>query len=514
MTSSKPTRSGPQTRRGIALGWVALPILIGALIFVAARGPGSSSTARGAAAANGVAVKRGPLRISVIASGNLRAAETVRLTSGIEGRTTILSLAPEGSQVREGDLVCELDATTMIEKRIEQNITVGNADAALVKAKQTLEIQHSQNQSDIQSAEQAVEFADQDLQAYLEGERAIELEQAQQAIDLAAEEAQRAENRFAWSEKLSAKGFLTASELEADRIAVHRAKVELQQATRALELLQRFKLPRREAELRAALQESRQEMQRVHLQAKARLVDFESSVRTETATLELEREKLARLIAQIDKATLRAPRDGYVVYAQRDSDEPPIQEGSEVREREEVLSIPSSDGMIAELKLHESVLKQVEAGQRCAITIEALQGLELAGTVQSVAMLPDQNSRWSNPSLRLYGAVIAITTFNAGLRPGMSCAVEIEVDQLADALYVPVQSVFREGRATVCFVVDGGKLERRAVRVGRYNELWVQILEGLEQGEYVQLHAPVDFEGPSIAPEDDEVDDEVEQPSR
>jgi multidrug resistance efflux pump len=62
---------------------------------------------------------------------------------------------------------------------------------------------------------------------------------------------------------------------------------------------------------------------------------------------------------------LRAPRDGYVVYAQRDSDEPPISEGAEVREREEIMSIPGSEAMVVTCKLHESVLKQVGVGQGC-----------------------------------------------------------------------------------------------------------------------------------------------------
>jgi HlyD family secretion protein len=141
----------------------------------------------------GAPVHRGPLRISVVSSGNLVAADTVRLTSGVEGKTTILWLAPEGTEVREGDVVCELDATLLEEKRIEQSIRVGNAEAALVKASQARAIQVSQNRSDIEAASRAIEFATQDLQMFLEGEREVELEKSQQAIDLAREEAQRAQ---------------------------------------------------------------------------------------------------------------------------------------------------------------------------------------------------------------------------------------------------------------------------------------------------------------------------------
>jgi HlyD family secretion protein len=266
-------------RRGRALLIaIAVPIAVVAALAFSAIGP--SSARRAADEVPGATVRRGPLRIAVTASGSLSAAETVRLISAIEGRTTILSLAEEGTQVREGDLVCELDATTMVESRIEQSIAFGTAEARLVEARQLLEIQRSQNRSDLDKARRAVEFAGLDLQLFLEGERDFELDSARQAIDLAREEAQRSQTRLAWSRKLGERGFLTVTELEADKIASHRAEVELEQATRELDLLERFRLPKREAELRAALAEAELERERVDLQATARLVDFESDLRT------------------------------------------------------------------------------------------------------------------------------------------------------------------------------------------------------------------------------------------
>jgi HlyD family secretion protein len=497
-----PHASAPERASAgrLALPLVALVVVVGGALALAARNPGTWRSS-GTETVQGATVRRGPLRIAVTTSGNLAAADTVRLISGVEGRTTILSLAPEGTHVAKGDVVCELDATTLVEKRIEQSIRVGNAEAELVKASQARAIQVSQNRSDLDKAVRTIQFAEQDLQMFVEGERDVELETAQQAIDLAKEESQRAKDRLTWSTELNAKGFLTSTELEADRIAEHRASVELQQAERELELSQRFRLPRRETELRAALEEARLEHERVELQAAARLVDYESDVRSSTASLDLEREKLARLQAQIEAARLRAPRDGYVVYAQRDNDDPPISEGAEVRQREEILAIPSSDGMKVEIKLHESVLKQVAAGQRCTISVDALRGLRLEGRVEFVAMLPDQNSRWSNPNLRVYRCEIAVVTPSEAIRPGMSCAVEILVEELADALHVPVQAVFRDGKRNASFVVTDGRYERRDVTVGRYTDLWVEILDGLSEGETVLLHPPPGFV--EIPPDDE-----------
>jgi HlyD family secretion protein len=495
-----PTRTRRQLH-GKAAVWLLAVAVLAVVLVLSSMAAAPWGAKAGPAGEQGVPVRRGPLRVAVTSSGNLKAADSVRLTCGVEGRTTILSLAPEGTAVKEGDVVCELDATALVERRIEQAIKAGNAEAAVVKADQARAIQESQNKSDLEAARRAVTFAEEDLQMFLEGERELELEKSQQTIDLASEEAQRAKSRLTWSEELNTKGFLTSIELEADRISERRAGILLQQATRERDLQLRYRLPRRDSELRALVAEAHMEYERVQLQASARLVDFDSAARSSRASLELEQEKLARLESQIEKAKLRAPRDGYVVYAQRDNDDPPIGEGVEVREREEILSIPRSDGMSAELKLHESVLKQVTGGQPCTITVDALPGTVLTGTVSFVAILPDQNSRWSNPNLRLYRCEIAITSQSPGLRPGMSCAVEILVEELADALYVPVQSVLRDGTRTLAFVNGEDGLETREVTIGRYTALWVQILSGLSEGEHVLMQPPAGFTPTPIASE-------------
>lgn len=440
----------------------------------------------------GSEVRRGPLLISILTRGDLSAADSSDLRCELEGRTTILWLLPDGTQVSEGDLVCELDATPLVQQKFQQEIGLRNAEAAFVKATQNHEIQLSQNRSDIAKAVQKLEFAKLDLNRYLEGERASELEKAKQTIDLAKEDATRAASKLSWSAKLAEKGFLTSSELEADRIAEHRASVVLQQATRDLDLLERFQLIRKEAELRAALAEATFERERVELQAKARIVDFQADLSTNEAKLGLEREKLIKLDAQIAKARMHAPRSGLIVYAQLDSDEPPIQEGTQVRERQVILSIPSATGMKAQSKIHESVLDQVALGMPCTITVDALPGRTFAGTISYLAVLPDQSMRWSNPNLRMYRTDIAIDASASDMRPGMSCAVRVNVEEIPDALYVPVQCVFREQRGNVAYVATPAGVDVRPVTVGRYNVEHVQILSGLAEGETVLLSRPAD----------------------
>jgi HlyD family secretion protein len=149
--------------------------------------------------------------------------------------------------------------------------------------------------------------------------------------------------------------------------------------------------------------------------------------------------------------------------------------------------------MIAEASIHESVLKQVAIGMPCTLTIDALPGPTFTGKVQYVALLPDKGSWWANPNQRLYKTEISVDEVHADMRPGMSCSVEILTEDIADALYVPLQAVLFDGSETIAFVSKGEQHERRTVKIGRSNDKWVEVLAGLVEGEEVLLSPPQDF---------------------
>ena len=440
-------------------------------------------------------VERGRLEINVVSRGNMKAANSTELESEVEGSSTILYLIEEGTVVEAGTLVAELDATSMVEKRVSQEITVQNAEASWIKATQNLEIQKSKNESDLAAAERTLAFAELDKKKYLQGDWLSQEQQARDDILIEEEELKRADDKLFHSKGLFDKGFLTRTEYEADELAKKRREIALEQAKLALDVLLEYTHPRRVEELEADIIEATRELERVNLEATARLVDFEAELRSSKARFDLETEKFERLDDQIAKARIYAPVAGMVVHAQpeggRWSQGEPLREGSSVRERQDLITIPSSEGMIAEVSLHESVLEKVRVGMPCTITVDALPGVQLPGEVRFKAVLPDKNSWMANPNQRLYRTEVQIDAGDPRLRPGMSCSIEIHVETLEDATYVPIQAVFRDGQDQVVFVVQGaGGYERRVVEVGSFNHLWAQTLSGVTEGERVAMSLP------------------------
>ncbi|MDP6539486.1 MAG: HlyD family efflux transporter periplasmic adaptor subunit [Planctomycetota bacterium] len=461
-------------------------------------------------AIEGFRVERGNLSISVTERGNLTAKNSHSLKCEVEGRTTILYLIEEGTHVAVGDLIAELDVSGLLDRQVSQELRVQAARNSFTKAKANLEIQETENESLIAQARLAQDFAEQDLAKFIDGERDELVALADEEISLAEEDLKIAEDQFLWSEKLAEKGFLTRTELERDELSFARARIMMGQKRRAKELLIKFDLPKRLAELEGAQAEAVRDVRKVELQAEAQVIDFRTAVETSERMLELEEEELAKNSIQIEKAVIRAPVEGFVVYGREEGGRwgggEPVKEGTEVRERKEIVSIPGDGQMVADASVHESVLEQVTEGLPCLLAIDALPGREFHGTVSRVARLPDKNSWFANPNLRLYKTEIVIEGSSKEMRPGMSCSIEILVDELTDVLKIPLQAVVHNGGRNLCFVRSGREVEEREVEVGQHNTKWVEVRSGLSEGELVLLTPPpglLDDESSATDPGDD-----------
>jgi HlyD family secretion protein len=455
----------------------------------------------------GARVKKGPLTISVLVRGNLSAKDATSVKSEIEGQTTIISLIKEGALVKPGDLLCELDSSALIEKKVAQEISVQSADAAYTKAKAQYDIQDSQNLSDTEAAERKLKFAKLDIEKYEGLESKQQLKDAENKITVAKSQEELSKTTAGWSKELRDKGFLTQSELDSDNLKLLSSQVSADQANLAKELLVGFDDPRRRTELNANLTEAERGLERAKLKAVAMIADYDSTRLSCKAKLELEKEKLQKYVDQLDKTKIRAPVAGMVVYARVESgrmgNDSPIAEGTSVRERQEIMQIPRTGGMVCEGSIHESVLKLVSPGMACRVTVDALPGMEFPAEVQSVAVLPDKGSWWSNPNTRLYPATMSIRPIDhptpeqergyADMRPGMSCKIEILSAQIDDCLSVPVQCIVLDKGETTAFVHDGKIPRQVKVKVGRSNEKFVEVLEGLAENQEVLLAPPPGF---------------------
>lgn len=452
-----------------------------------------------------VAVRRGTLVISVTESGTIKNREQVVVKSEVEGRTSILSLVAEGIVVEKGTLLVELDASQLEEQKAAQQITVINAEAAFVRARENLAVTRSQGESDVAQAELDLRFAELDLEKYEQGEYPQQVQQAEAEIKIASEEVERAKEKVQWSRRLHEQRYLSRIELQADELALEKAELDLQLAKGRKALLEGYTHRRDLEALRSAIDQAKSALDRTRRKTVADLVQSEAELKAKEQEYQRQKSQLAKIEDQIGKCRILAPTGGMVVYATTGrrswrSDEQPLQEGQEVRERQELIYLPTASSMMVEVKVHESSLEKVRVGLPVRVTVDAVPGRSWSGRVNRIAVLPDATSVWLNPDLKVYETDIVLEGNGADLRTGMSARAEIFVERHEEALSVPVQCVVRKGgQPTVYARGPQGPVER-TVKIGLDNNRFVHVLEGLEAGEEVLLNPPLEAPSPASAP--------------
>ena len=439
--------------------------------------------------------RRGDFLISVVEGGNLEAVNEVSLRSEVEGVARIIFIVPEGSYVKKDDLLVELDSSSTQDLVNQQQINVEKAQFALVQSQQQLEIQKSVVESEIQAAKLRVEFAQSDLEKFIKGEALQAQRNAEIEITNVIENLQIAQERLDWSEKLYKEGFETKGNLDKDRLTVSQTKLKREQTEKALWMVETFDNPKRKRALESALQEAGENLERVKLQDDRKLAQFTADVESQKKTLELNEEKLDRDKKQLVATKIYAPQEGLVVYGSsgggRFSNESMIEEGAVVRNRQEIIKLPDVAEMKLQVKIHESHINQIRNGQPAFVVLDSMPEQRFHGIVNRIAPLPDSQSRWGNPDLKVYATEILITDKLPDIKPGVSARAEIVITNLTDALTVPIQSVSTHKGKQVVFLATAPQ-EPVPVTVGMYNTRLIQITAGLKEGDQVLLAPPVD----------------------
>ncbi|MHC4224389.1 MAG: efflux RND transporter periplasmic adaptor subunit, partial [Planctomycetota bacterium] len=418
----------------------------------------------------------------------------------------ILSLIPEGVHVKPGDLLVELDSSRLEEQLAGQQIKVINAEAAFVRARENHAVVKSQAESNIAQADLDLRFARLDLEKYVEGEYPQQLQQAEGDITIATEEVQRAIEKLEWSKRLHEKRYLSRVELQADEMALKKARLDLELAQGKKAVLERYSHKRDFESLKSDIDQAEKALERTTRKASADMVQADAELRAKEQEFKRQKTQLEKIEDQIKKCRIFAPVAGMVVYSTTSRGgwrgrEEPLEEGSEVRERQDLISLPTASSMMAEVNVHESNLKKVRVGLPVHLSVDAAPGKVFRGKVARIAVLPDSQSAWLNPDLKLYDTDVHIEGDGSDLRPGMSCRAEIFVARHESTLHVPVQCVVRvAGRPTV-YVKSAEGLEARPIKIGLDNNRMLHVLEGLEEGEAVLLKPPLGSGGPAAEPE-------------
>lgn len=385
------------------------------------------------------------VRGDISSSSNVDIKCDVRSQSGV----MILSVIPEGTTVKKGEILAQLDSSQLIESRVSQVNTVATSEAELSAA-----------ENDLKTAKIAKE-------EYENGSYQLSMQEMESSQIAAVEERDRLAEYLEHSKKLYAKGFITKSQYDADEFALKQAELKLKSANLKITVLKEY----------------------THSKE---LINHDSSIRTAEAKYSAKKnvhqqnlDKLKDIESQIDACTIRAPGDGKVLYVNEtnrmSNNTFIVEEGASVRERQVFLRLPDPNKLQVVTDVHEGKINYIKVGQPVVVHTDATGEMDVHGEVIKVNELPQPTNMWMG-NVKEYRVTIQIDP-TPGVLPGMTADTRVLVDKQENVLMVPTHTVFEHGGKYYCIVSKSGVLEPRELELGANNDKVVIVLKGLEGTE-------------------------------
>ena len=147
-----------------------------------------------------------------------------------------------------------------------------------------------------------------------------------------------------------------------------------------------------------------------------------------------------------------------------------------------------------EMDIDEQDISQIQVGQKVEITADALDGQSFTGVVDKININGTTASGHTS-----YPVTVLVDGSPEELYPGMNVSAKIIVEEVGSVLALPVEAVERGSTVLVatpeCLdekgnVVDITAAQERQVTLGRNDDNYIEIVDGLEEGEVILAPSP------------------------
>jgi len=240
------------------------------------------------------------------------------------------------------------------------------------------------------------------------------------------------------------------------------------------------------------------------------------SLKSAQYSVESAKASLAEAEENLVKTSVRTPSDGTVSKLNVEKGER-VTGASQFSAGTEIMRIANLDNMEVNVEVNENDIVRVSLNDTCVIEVDAYLNREFKGIVTEIAtsattlgvsadqitnfnvkvrILPESYQDMVDPSGKI----------RSPFRPGMSATVDIQTATVYDALAVPIQAVTTRADTTglvkeedanievaalrsvvkeYVFLVDDGKALMTEVKTGVQDNTYIQITEGLAEGQEV-----------------------------
>ncbi len=222
---------------------------------------------------------------------------------------------------------------------------------------------------------------------------------------------------------------------------------------------------------------------RVKAQSKGREARAEADLRSKKVVLDRDKTRQQVIEDQIRKCTLTAPREGVVLYSFPWNPEE-INRGAIAQPNQILLRIYDPNHLQVNARIPEALISQIRAGQPAVVQVDAFPNRPIPAEVVKVATAASHQD-WFKSGVKVYSVELALKEMLLSLKPGMTAEASIQTGEQRAVLRVPIQAVLGDSKSRYCFVRTSKGIEQRPVVTGLQGNSFVEIKEGLQEGDQV-----------------------------
>lgn len=441
-------------------------------------------------------VTRQSFSITVRSIGVLDAGQAHMVVSTLKGgKGKIIDLAADGAWVKKGDILVTLDPAPFEEEI--QNLVgdVKRINAAVEAKKQLFEWEKNQVIKTLGTAEFKVKQAQLALSTFKNGEGPLQLIQYQEELEKIDKEKKRYQRYLSDLEGLKNQGFDHPGEMARAAQELRLLTEKYETAGKKVKSYQDHLFPAVIEKLESDIEQAQLELEQTKEGGVHQIAQAKSALDEVTAAFDNHQIRLEDARKKLDKTIIDAPSDGIVIlyetYREGQKRKPRI--GDTVLQNQPILYLPDISTMIVKTRVREVDLHKVSMGKRCDVSVAAYPDKLLKGRIAFIGALATETGEAARGA-KYFQMTVNLTTADADLRPGMTARVNILAHKVINVLTLPVHAIFNDRNQEICFVYRDGGYQAISVTTGSENEDLVEIVSGLQEGDWVSMVRPPSHE--------------------
>jgi HlyD family secretion protein len=163
--------------------------------------------------------------------------------------------------------------------------------------------------------------------------------------------------------------------------------------------------------------------------------------------------------------------------------------GDQVNAGATAFRLDNLSSLLVDVKVSEVDINNVTMGQPVTLTFDAILGKEYHGDVIEVTQAGTADQGVVN-----FTVTVELTDADSMVKPGMTAAVNIVVEEMQDVLLVQNRAVRLVDNQRVVYVLENGQPVKKGITLGSSSDTLSVIAGGdVKEGDVIILNPPADF---------------------